>query len=160
MPPAASKREVILEYLRSTVLRQIQEGPAYNLTVATVERGRRNPVSLGEHEFPALFIASTHEKRKNLNQVHFGATLEVVIVGYVKNTSAMEGGDGTGTQKDLDRLMQDVVAALESDPLMGGDKDVKWIEVTEITTDDGDLTPYGGFVLSVSIEYAAGRKLP
>lgn len=160
MPPVKSSREKILEYLRTELFTRIVESAGYNNTVKTVERGRRNPKNMGEHEFPALFIASTQEKRKNLNQIHFDATLQVVVVGYVMNTKGTVGGDGTGTQLDLDRLIQDAARALETEPLLGGDKKVKWLEVTEVTTDEGDLTPYGWFVMSINVEYAGERTAP
>jgi hypothetical protein len=112
-------------------------------------------MDLGNSDFPAVFIASTEEKRKNLTGNQFDSSLQVIIAGYVKNSKASPGASGTGTQKDLDKLIQDVTRAVESDPTQGNL--VKWTEITDIATDDGDLTPLGGFVMSVTFEYVAER---
>ncbi len=158
MPPAASKREQILEYLKDTVLPLITAGADYTHTVRTIERGRRSPQALAENEFPAVFILGGQEKRKNLNQTQFESFLQVAIIGYVKNTKASLGADGTGTQKDLDKLIQDVTNAIEDDPLQN--ELVKWTEITDIATDEGDATPIGGFVMAVTFEYVDERSSP
>lgn len=155
MPPTTSKRESVLEYLRLTTLPAIVAGSTYNFSVKTVERGRRSPQEMGNNEFPAVFIVSTHEKLSNKNPTESESDLEVVLLAYVKNSKGALGGTGTGVQQDLGKFEQDVKNALEADPLLG-DR-VKWMEITEVTTDDGDLTPIGGFVLSVRYEYVDRR---
>lgn len=155
MPPTTSKRESILEYLLNTTLPSIVAGSTFNFTVKTVERGRRSPQEMGKNEFPALFIVSTHEKQSNKNPTEFESDLEVILLGYVMDSKGSLAAPGTGTQRDLGKLIQDVHNALEADPLLG-DR-VKWMEITEVTSDDGDLAPVGGFVLSVRYEYVDRR---
>lgn len=155
MPPSNSIRESVLEYLLGTTLPAIVAGSTYNFTVKTIERGRRSYQEMGAHEFPALFIVSTHEKVSNINQTQAEIDLEVILLGYVMNSKSSIGASGTGTQRDLGKFIQDVKNALEADPLLG-DR-VKWLEIQEVTTDDGDLTPVGGFVLSVRLEYVERR---
>lgn len=168
MPPIQSRRESILEYLRLEVFPTIIQGARYNLSVKTVERGRRNPEDLGQHEFPALFIASTQETTRNHEQVEYESLLTVVLIGYVSNSrGGRTYGEGefsggafgsarTGVQRDLGDFMQDVRNALELDPLLGGR--LKWLEITETTTDDGDIFPHGGFVMSVRMEFIDWRS--
>jgi hypothetical protein len=155
--PSASKREQILEYLLSTVIPSVVAGASYTHTVKTIERGRRNIMDMADCNFPAVFIATTAEKRRNLTGNQLDASLQVVLVGYVKNSKTSPGASGTGTQKDLDKLIQDVTRAVEADPTQGNI--VKWTEITNIDTDDGDLTPIGGFVMSVTFEYVAERAI-
>ncbi len=169
MPPPQSTRESILEHLRVDVFPSVIRGDRYNHTIKHVERGRRNPEDLGKDKFPAVFIVSTHEKTVNINQIEYESDMNVVVVGYVQNSrTGREYGEGefsagaygssiTGVQRDLGDLIADVRNALELDPLLGGR--VKWIEISEVTTDDGDILPYGGFVMSVSMQFVDRRSL-
>ncbi|MBX4215811.1 hypothetical protein KW797_02600, partial [Candidatus Parcubacteria bacterium] len=105
MPPSNSTRESVLEYLLATALPAIQAGSKYNFTVKTVERGRRSYQEMGEHEFPALFIVSPHEKLSNHNPTETEVDLEVILLGYVMNSKASLGAAGTGTQRDLGKFI-------------------------------------------------------
>jgi len=158
MPPAQSKKEAVLEHLRLTVFPSIIEGARYNLTVKTVERGRRNPESMGADEFPALFIVSSAEKTTNIQQVEYESIMTVVLLGYVKSKKTSPASAMTGAQVESGKFQQDVRNALELDPLLG-DR-VKWLEITEITTDDGDIAPHAGFVMSARMEFVDWRSLP
>lgn len=156
MPPPSSKREQILEKLKSVTLPAIVAGSQFNLTVKTVERGRRAPTELDPTTFPALFIVSTHEKSSNLDtHLDFESTLEVILLGYVFCSAPDLSAGQTRLQQDLGKFIQDVRNALEADPLLGNL--AKWMEITEVTTDEGDILPYGGFVLSVRYEYVDRR---
>ena len=150
----ASKRATILQYLKDTLLPGICTDSGYNFDLATVERGHRNPRTMGDHEFPAVFITATQERRKNLTANQFMADpLQVVLVGYVKNSKDSADASGTGAQEDLDKLIEDITKALETDRLQG-DR-VKWTEITDIATDEGDLSPVAGCVISVSFTYVS-----
>lgn len=156
MPPTQSKREQILEYMRGTVFPLIVAGGSYNMTVKTIERGWRTPTELGLENFPAIFMPSSEEETKNHNQYEFESLMDIVIVGYVNNSKASLNAAGTGIQKDLGNFIADVRTALEADPLFNNL--IKYLEITKVTTDNGDLTPLAGFVLSVRVEYIANRQ--
>jgi hypothetical protein len=149
----SSKRSQILEYLRETVLPLIRTADGYNFTPKLIERGQRHPANLGS-KFPALFIATTSEKRKNATTGtarNYTGTLTVVIVGWVKNSKANPKADGTGVQKDIDNLIEDVTHALYRDITVNGL--ANYTDVLGVETDDGDLTPVGGCALTVEFGY-------
>lgn len=153
----ASKREALLEYLK-TLLAGVTVANGYNFTLATIARGIRNIQDFGDSEFPAVFITMTHEKRTRITSNQFKSDLQVILIGYVKNTKGDVGGSGTGIELDLDKLVADITKAVETDPLQGGR--VYNTEITDIATDDGDLTPNAGVVLSVVFSYASEGITP
>ena len=153
-----SKRSTILEHLRETLFPGITTTAGYNNTLNTIERGQRSRSSLGDTDFPALFIVTTKEKRKNITGNQFQATLQVALLLYVKDTKSDPNSDGTGVQKDLDLIIEDVTKKLEADRLQGGR--VHWTEITDIDTDDGDLLPYAGAVIGVEFEYTTEGVSP
>lgn len=145
MPPV-SKRQEILEYLRTVCLPKIKRSAAYNFDVKLVERGLRHIESLDESKFPALFISETDEVRENLTKNQFKATLTAYILGYVKNRTGINQ-----VQLELDQLIDDVARALEEDRLQGNR--VKWTEVKRVRTDRGDLDPHAAMVVEVEFTY-------
>lgn len=157
----ASKRETLLEYLK-TLLATITVANGYNHTVALVERGMKNIRDLGDDKFPALFITMTHEKRKRRTHNQFSGDLQVIIVGYVRNTKGDFNGTGTGIQLDLDNLIEDVTKAVETDPLQrdGSNPRVYNTEITDVVTDDGDLYPTAGALISVTFSYVTEGTAP
>lgn len=148
----SSKRSDLLEYLKNTLLPTVKPSAGYNMCFNTIERGHRNPDSLGEHQFPAIFITSTQEKRKNITHNQFMADpLQVILVGYVQSTKSNDDLDISGVQLDLDKFIEDVTKVLETDRLQTGL--VKWTEISDIATDEGDLYPVAGCVISVNFSY-------
>lgn len=158
MAPAADKREAILEYLKTTALPRVVAGDDYNLTIKTIERGRRNENEMTDGEFPVVFIPGTSERRKNRNPTESDSRMDVVLVGFVKSSAFSPNSSATGVQKDLGKLIRDVTKALEQDPLMGGL--ITWMEIQEVTSDDGDTAPIAGFVMTVAVNYTFTRKSP
>ncbi len=153
----ASKREGLLEYLK-TLLATITTGNGYNHTVATVERGIRNVREMGDDQLPALFITMTHEKRQRRTQNQYSGDLQVIIVGYVRNSKGDLNSSSTGVELDLDKLVEDVTKAVETDPLQG--LRVYNTEITDVATDDGDLTPNAGIVMSIVFSYVTEGVSP
>lgn len=153
----ASKRQTLLEYLK-TLLAGITTGNGYNNTVATVERGIRNIRDLSDDKLPALFITMTHEKRNRITKTQFKAELQVLIVGYITNTKGDVDSTGTGVELDLDKFIEDVTKVIETDPLQGSR--VYDTEITDVASDDGDLFPTSGFVMSVVFRYASEGANP
>lgn len=143
---ANSYRRRILNYLRDTTLVAINTGSGYNTTPATIKRGLLEKDALPDSAFPALFLSRCPEERNNLTVNQFKATMQVAIVGYVKNSTGIDS-----IQQDLDDLIEDVSEALEQDRTLGGLS--KWLEVKAIGTDDGDLAPHGVCVITVEIVY-------
>ena len=153
----ASKRQQLLEYLK-TLLAGITTGNGYNFTVVTVQRGIRNIREMSDSDLPAIFITMTHEKRQRRTTNQFSADMQVLLVGYVKNTNADLSQSSTGVELDLDKLIEDVTKALGADPLQAGR--VYDTVITDVATDDGDLFPTSGFVISVVFSYVTEEVLP
>lgn len=150
----SSKRSQILERLKETVLPAITAAAGYNLTVKIVERGWRIPSSMGKNEFPAIFIATTSESRKNETMGtprNYDAKLQVAIVGYVMNTKPNPKADGSGVQLDLDKLIEDITHALYDDITQNGL--CTFTDVVGVETDDGDLLPVAGCKMAVTFGY-------
>lgn len=153
-----SKREALQEYLKTTLLPTITIGNGYNNTLVTIRRGLKGRTVLGDSDYPAVFIPGVDEERTRITANQFKSTLNVVIVGYVKTSSDSPNDTDTGVQLDVDRLIADVTKAVEADPLQGGL--VYSTEITRISTDDGDLLPIAGFVMSVEFKYATEGTNP
>lgn len=153
----ASKRETLLEYLK-TLLATITVANGYNNTIRTVARGIRNIREMSDEQLPALFITMTHEKRQRRTVNQYSGDLQVLIVGYVRNTKGDFNGTATGVEIDLDDLIEDVTKAVETDPLQGNR--VYNTEITDVATDDGDLTPNAGMVMSVVFSYVTEGITP
>lgn len=156
--PVASKRETIIEYLKNTVLPLITEENGYTHTVKTIRRGLKSRTALGESDYPAIFIPGVDERRSRITHNQFKADLSVVLVGYVKNSSDSPNDDATGAQQDLDELIADMTKAIETDPEQGGN--VKNTQITSISTDDGDLLPIAGCVMTVEFMYVSEGTTP
>lgn len=146
-----SKRQTILNHLRDTIFPGITTGGGYHSTVkaSSCQRGIREIDAMGDSEFPVLYIARTTEERQNLTGNQFMATMEVMVVGYVQNSSGIDGA-----QEDLDDLIEDVTKAIETDRTLGL-SEVKWTEIKKVVTDDGDLQTLAGCAITVEIQYVS-----
>jgi hypothetical protein len=144
-----SARQTILNRLRDTILPAIATSGGYNLTVGTVKRGLYEIDALPDSSYPVLCIARTEEDRRNLENVNFVSTMSVVIVGYVKNSTGVDGA-----QEDLDDLIEDVTKAISTDFSLGLTGIVTNVEVRKIVTDEGDLQSLAGCAITVDIQYA------
>lgn len=153
----ASKRETLLEYLK-TLLTSITVANGYGQDIRSVERGIREIREMGDDQMPALFITMTHEKRNRITKTQFRSDLQVIIVGYIKNSKGDLNSSGTGVELDLDRVIEDVTKAIGADPLQGNR--VFNTEITDIASDDGDLFPTSGFAMSVVFSYASEELHP
>jgi len=148
----SSKRNEILQYLKNTVLANITTGNGYNFTLATKERGLKHYQDLVDSEFPAVFIASADEDRKNASTKNFTSVMTVYFIGYVKADTAFT------VQQELDKLIEDLTNALydgatvgASDPTHGGK--VSWTDVKKVETDEGDNEPHAMFKMLVEFGY-------
>jgi hypothetical protein len=89
----------------------------------------------------------------------YSGDLQVILVGYVKNTKGDLATTGdTGVELDLDKLIEDMTKAIETDPLQGNR--VYNTEITDVATDDGDLFPVSGVVMSVVFSYVTEGVSP
>ncbi len=149
----ASQRATILEYLKNTLLPTITTGNGYNNTVVGVYRGFQNIKDMSDDKFPSVMVTMTHEQRKRITQVDYKADLQVIIVGYVKNSKTDLNSTATGIELDLDKLIEDITKCVEADPLQGGI--VKHTSITDIVTDDGDFFPAAGVAISVIFSYVS-----
>jgi len=150
---ANSFRKRILDYLVSDVFTRITTDDGYNTDLQTIKRGILQIDSMPNSSFPALFVARANEDRNNITINQFKSIMRVVIVGYVKNKTGIDG-----LMSQIDNLIEDTTKAIEQDRTLGGN--CKWLEVKQITTDDGDMMPFGAFAMVVEIAYDTGGVLP
>lgn len=152
---ANSKRKVLINYLRDTLLPTITTGGGYNNTVKLVERGIQPYENLTDDQFPALFLVAPDEDRRNITvKPDFQSDLNLVIVGYVKDADGSPGK----AQEAVDDLIEDLTKALYVDVKQGGR--CHETEIGRITADSGDLGTYAGFVLEVRFMYTADGTTP
>lgn len=151
---ADSKRKQLLDYVVSTILAAITTGSGYNVTPATIERGIRNPETLDDGKFPALFVAGADETRENSTRTHFQSRMFVKIVGFVKDANGVPGA----IQTQLDNLIEDVTKAFYQAPTQNNL--AMWTEVQSVATDDGDLGAVAGFAMVVELRYSATNTAP
>lgn len=150
---ANSHRKQILDYLRDTVFALITTGGGYNFTVGTRKRGMLPIESLPESSFPVVLVGRASEERQNITVNQFQARMQVVIIGYVKSDTGLDGLMG-----EVDDLIEDVSKAIEQDRQLGGLS--KWLEIKSVASDDGDTMPYGAFALVVEIVYVTEGVTP
>ena len=143
---ADSYRKRILNYLRDTTLAAINTGSGYNTTPVTRSRGLLQKDALPDSSFPAIFVSKASEDRENITLNQFKSSMRVTILGYVKNSTGIDG-----IQAELDDLIEDICEALEQDRKLGGLS--KWLEIKTVDTDDGDYAPHGVCGIGVEIVY-------
>jgi len=145
---ADSKRKLILNYLRDTRFPLITVTGGYNVDIALVQRGIVPLDSLADSQIPALFVGKTVEKRENITVNQFKGIISLFVVGVAKNPDGISDAQGA-----LDDLISDTAHVLETDRTLGGN--AKWLEVKDIITDDGNLSPRAMFVMEVEIVYTS-----
>jgi len=148
---ANSKRKLLLNALRDTILPAITTGGGYNNSVQTIERGLKEIDSIPDSSFPAIYISRSTEERTNITINQFQSRLKVILVAYVKRA------DGSA-QEVMDDFIEDISKALEQDRKQGGL--VKWTEVKSIDTDDGDLDPHAACAIVVEFNYVSEGVTP
>lgn len=149
----ASKRRSILEYLRDTRLPIITVAGGYHTNVAKIRRGLYAEEGLNDSDLPALLIGRTVEKRENITRNQYKSIITVYILGIVGSPDGVSNAQGA-----LDDMIADVTHALETDRTLGGNS--KWLEIKNITTDDGDIAPRAGFLMEVEIAYVTEGITP
>lgn len=151
-----SKRQVILNRLRDTILPGITTGAGYNntLAAASCRRGLREMDALPDSAFPVLYIAKTSEERENLTGNQYLSKMQVILIGFVKSSAGVDGA-----QEDLDDFIEDITKVLETDRTLGLSY-VTYLEIKRVTTDEGDLQSIAGFRLDVEIQYATEGVTP
>jgi hypothetical protein len=154
MPPAASKRESILDNIVST-LEAIVTGSDYNYTPGEVRLGLRHQEELPKSKFPAYFVAGADEKRKNHAQREYTSDMEVAVVGYV---FAADAADEELLERQVSRAIADITRALMVDVTRGGY--AVTTEVGDIDTTKGALLPLAGFEILVNVKYRANVATP
>lgn len=149
---ANSKRQVLLDYLASTLFPSITTANGYNFNVSKSERGLRSYDNMTDEEFPALFVASADEERENIGSVTtFISKMTVRVYGAVKSSS-------DHVQAELDKLIEDVTKALYADALQGG-KTI-FTDIRRIETDEGDLAPHAFFRMQVEFQHVSDGTSP
>lgn len=139
-----SVREIILEYLKNTLVPTLTIANGYNFNVGLIQRGIIPFDSLSDSDFPCLFVASADEDRRNVTNKDFQSTMTVHIYGGVKAEAGV-------TQIQLDRFIQDITKMIYADPTQGGR--VAYSDIKKIVTDEGDQEPHALFRMEVEFMY-------
>ena len=125
-----TKRETILEYLRTTTLPLINGTGNYNLTLKTVTRNFKKATDY--INYPAVCIiddlpvgyqrlASTQEHTVgSVYDVHDG--MYVILAGYVKLTTNDSGNTGK-LSTEMNKMFSDLMIAMYIDISLGGNVD-------------------------------------
>lgn len=150
---ANSVRKRILNYVRDTVFAAITTGGGYNTSPVTRLRGLKQVDSMPDSAFPALFVSRVAEDRDNLTSNQYKGVMKVILVGYVKSSTGIDG-----MQEQLDDLIEDLTKALEQDRKMGGL--CKWLEIKNIISEDDDASAFAAFVMSVEVVYVTEGVTP
>jgi hypothetical protein len=145
---ANSKRALIINAIRDTVLPAITTAGGYNYNLTTISRGLQQIDAVPDSSYPAVFLGRSTEVRQNLTRIQFEGRISLIIVGYVKADTA-----GNGAQAALDNLIEDLTKALEQDRTQGGL--AKWTEIKTIDTDDGDLENLAACAITAEIVYVS-----
>lgn len=143
-----------MDYLRDTTLAHISVSNGYNNNLGTLKRGLQEMDNPPDAAFPALFITMTQEIRENITRNQGQCRLQVVLEGYVKNPTGIDG-----LNANLDDFIEDVTRALERDRQLGG-LIVKWLEIKTVKTDESDTQAFGGMMMVVEIVYVTEQTLP
>lgn len=101
---------------------------------------------LSSARFPACLIQTTGESREDMTTASGGtkraADLGLQIVGFVK---------GANIDTARNNLVDLIETALDADRTRGGF--ALRTQVVDVETDAGSINPYGGVLVSVSIQY-------
>jgi len=120
-----SKREQILEYIRTTILPKINGTGNYNLSVNYISREFRRVDELDTYEFPAIFILDdygTSYKPMTAKQYTTGDVdrdvqdgMQVGILAYVKKKD-IGGDDKAGSiSTEVNKIFADILTAFFED---------------------------------------------
>jgi len=125
-----SKRETILEYLRTTTLPLVNGAGNYNLSLKTITRNFKKATDY--INYPAVCIiddlpvgyqrlASTQEHTVgSVYDVHDG--MFIVLAGYVKLTTNDSGNTGK-LSTEMNKMFSDLMIAMYNDISLGGNVD-------------------------------------
>jgi len=148
----ASRRQEILDAIVADVFGAITTAGGYNFTLAVKERGIKNKGSLNDSQFPALFLSSADEVRRNITAREFESVMTVFVTGYVKAPGNED------VQAELDKLVGDLTRALWQDPTLGS-KALN-MEIVSVDTDAGDEHPNATFVMQIEYIYKKTGTVP
>jgi len=126
-----SKRESIIEHIRTVMLPLIAGTGDYNLSLSTITRRFRRPESYGN--YPAVCIVddiavkylriasdSTYTVGADMSDVHQG--MYINLIGYVK-LSTNDSGDTGKMSTELNKMHSDLIIAMHNDITLGGNCD-------------------------------------
>lgn len=122
-----SKKETILEYLRSTLLPNIDGTGNYNLSLQTISRSWRN---LEYGDYPSVFVIDDEPVMftpKTARGYTTGSSISSITSGWIVQLWGMvsiaeqsgEPDQGLLSQ-EMNKLMSDLIIAMEADPDLGG----------------------------------------
>lgn len=122
-------------------------------TPTTIKFVTREPFDfekLSNAQYPAVLVRTTNENREDgtlggsITQ-RFG-TIDYELVCYVK---------GTGLDQARNNIVESIEEKLDEDRSRGGF--AIDTQIVTVDTDDGSITPIGGVILTVRIEYQYTR---
>lgn len=140
----STRRDDILAAIKTELL-TIKPANGYNLTVKTVDdKDIKMPEELNNEQFPAAFIIDGDERKITSDLGDVESTLDIIVTGYVRSDS--------DAQAERRKFQQDVERAVCKKRLLGKDYTVD-MNVTDIKTDRGLMSPYSIFDISFAIKY-------
>lgn len=122
-------------------------------TPATIKFVTREPFDfdkLSNAQYPAVLVRTTSEDRGDSTlggaAAQRLATIDYELVCYVK---------GTGLDQARNNIVEAIEEKLDEDRSRGGN--AIDTQIISVDTDDGSITPVGGVILTVRIEYQYTR---
>lgn len=109
----------------------------------------RNPIAIDElsnAQFPALLVQTASEEREDAtigdSAIQRVGTITYDVVGYVKSTNI---------DTARNELAESIEEALDADRTRGGY--ASDTQVVSVDIDDGTISPIGGVIVTVQVEY-------
>lgn len=132
MTAVTSKRELILEQLRTSTLANIdpETDDSYNLNIKFISRDFREPHELQGYQFPSIFIAddmmTAYEPltadiiTTGNDRLHIGQGMNVGVVGYVKESFRSKPDHQGQLSTLMNQMFSDILIAMYKDFTIGG----------------------------------------
>jgi len=146
----SSKRETILEYIKTYLKTEITTVNGYNFTLHDVYRTFKHWDQ--QREFPILCVLDGDEDIKHDANEQLERTMYVEIIGYVIIDDREEDHLSAGTE--VNKLLEDTMNALYKNwESIMINSNCRYIKFVRVNTDLGMIHPKGAFALTCEIKY-------
>lgn len=146
----SSKRETILEYIKTYLKGEITTTNGYNYTLNNVFRTFKHWDSI--REFPILCVLDGDEDIKHDANEQLERTMYIEIIGYISIENREEDSLSAGTE--VNKLLEDTMNALYKNwQSVMLNANCRYIKFVKINTDLGMIHPKGAFALTCEVKY-------